>query len=103
MTADDFRALALALPGATENAQNQHPDFRVGKKIFATLGYPDADHAMVKLTPPQQVMLVAAEQSIFAPVKGAWGRAGATLLHLASSDTNTARSALQMAHANQKP
>jgi hypothetical protein len=40
MTANDFRRLALALPETTESTHMDHPDFRVCKKIFATLGYP---------------------------------------------------------------
>jgi hypothetical protein len=103
MTAAEFRALALSLPGAVEHAHHQHPDFRVGKKIFATLGYPDADHAMVKLTPTQQAVLTQAEPGIFTPAKGAWGRAGATLMRLAAADAATARSALTHAHCNIKP
>jgi len=31
-----------------------HPDFRVGGKIFATLGSPDGETAMVSLHPEQQ-------------------------------------------------
>ena len=40
MTTDDFRNLALSLPEAVESAHMDHPDFRVGGKIFATLGVP---------------------------------------------------------------
>ena len=66
------------MPGATESAHNRHPDFRVGPRIFATLGYPDADWAMVKLPPEMQEMYVTAEPAVFTPVKGAWGRRGST-------------------------
>jgi hypothetical protein len=45
-----FRRLALALPEAVEQGHMRHPDSRVRGKIFATLGYPDAGWAMVKLT-----------------------------------------------------
>ena len=50
-----------------------HPDFRVKKKIFATLGAPDAGWGMVKLTPEQQKQFVCAEPNAFVPVKGGWG------------------------------
>ena len=56
MTPAQFRALALGLPGASEGAHMGHSDFRVGGKIFASLGYPDAEWAMVKLTPEMQEM-----------------------------------------------
>jgi len=31
-----------------------HPDFRVGGKIFATVGYPDKARGMVKRSPEDQ-------------------------------------------------
>jgi hypothetical protein len=92
--------LALALPSAVENDHLGHPDFRVGKRVFATLGYPDTCFAMVKLTADQQAVLTAAEPAIFSPVKGGWGRRGATLVSLAAADSTTAESALRLAWAN---
>jgi hypothetical protein len=38
---EEFRRLALAHPGAEERAHMGHPDFRVGGRLFATLGSPD--------------------------------------------------------------
>jgi hypothetical protein len=73
MTPDDFRRLALALPDAIEVGHMDHPDFRVGGKVFATLGYPTDEWAMVKLGPDEQLALCAAKPKIFVPVKGAWG------------------------------
>src|SRR2546426_5700970 len=78
MTAREFRTIALSLPQASEAAHMGHPDFRVGGRIFATLGYPRSGWGMVKLTPEQQELFVRAQPLAFAPVKGAWGRAGAT-------------------------
>ena len=37
-----------------------HPDFRVGGRIFATLGYPDDEWGMIKLTPEEQRKFVQA-------------------------------------------
>ena len=51
MGPEEFRRLAKSLPEAIEKEHMEHPDFRVGGKIFATLGYPDEHCAMVKLTP----------------------------------------------------
>ena len=78
MTTEQFRSLALALPDAEEREHMNHPDFRVGGRIFATLGYPDGAWAMVKLYPEQQRDFVAAAPRMFVPVKGAWGRQGCT-------------------------
>ena len=50
MTPNEFRELALSFPEAIESAHMRHPDFRVAGKIFATLGYPDENSAMVKLS-----------------------------------------------------
>ncbi len=102
MTADDFRRVALSLPGAAEHAHMAHPDFRVGKRVFATLSYPDAAWAMVKLNPEQQRLLTDAEPDMFTPVKGGWGKKGATLLLLDRADEATAASALRMAWGNLK-
>jgi hypothetical protein len=38
--ATEFRRLALSLPAAVEGAHMGHADFRVGGRIFATLGHP---------------------------------------------------------------
>jgi len=97
MTEAEFTRLALGMPGAVAGGHQGHPDFRVGKKIFATLGYPRPGFGMVRLAPEQQAMLIAAEPSIFAPAAGAWGRNGATMIDLARTDAATAESALRMA------
>jgi hypothetical protein len=81
-SADDFRRIALSLPGAEERAHMGHPDFRVGGKIFATLSYPDAEHGMVALLPEQQELAIEAEPEAFKPTAGAWGRGGSTLVIL---------------------
>jgi DNA-3-methyladenine glycosylase I len=78
MTADDFRRVALSLPQSVESSHMRHPDFRVGKRIFATLGFPGDDWGMVKLTPQQQRMFVHRQPEVFKPVKGGWGRGGCT-------------------------
>ena len=86
MTPNEFRGAALALPGAEEKAHMGHPDFRVGGKIFATLGYPDERFGTLVLTLQDQDLLVRRAPKAFKPAPGAWGRAGSTcvLLRLAS-------------------
>ena len=100
MTPAAFAKLALSFDGASEGAHGGHPDFRAGGKVFATLGYPGKEWGMVKLTPEQQQMLVAAEPAMFMPVKGTWGLRGATSVRLAEIDARTLRSALTMAFRN---
>lgn len=98
-----FRKAVLALPNVVEGAHHGHADFRVGKRVFATLGYPDDEWGMVKLAPEQQALLVAAEPQIFRPVPGAWGKNGSTNVKLAKVDQKTLRSALTMAWRNVAP
>ena len=83
-TPDDFRRLALSLPEAEERSHMGHPDFRVGGKIFATLGYPNEQWGMVTLLPEQQELAIDAEPEAFKPGTGAWGRGGSTLVELAN-------------------
>ena len=103
MTPDAFRRLALALPEAAEVGHMGHPDFRVRGKIFATLGYPDEGFGMLKLTPEQQEALTSAEPLDFAPIKGAWGRAGATNVRLRSAKVARVRLGLALAWRNVAP
>jgi hypothetical protein len=103
MTSRDFRRLALGLPETSEKAHQSHPDFRVAGKIFATLGYPDSEWAMVKLTPEQQAEFVAADPAVFVPVKGGWGRKGATNVKLRPAKAASIRSALTAAWCNTAP
>ena len=103
MTATHFRQLALSLPEASERAHMNHPDFRVGEKIFATLGYPDDEHGMVVLPPEEQAILVRKHPKAFALAKGAWGKRGSTTVRLDAIDRVTLRTALEIAWRNKAP
>jgi hypothetical protein len=94
VTSNEFRKMALQLPEVVESSHMGHPDFRVGGKIFATLGYPDPGVGMVKLTPDEQELFVQMEPDGFQPVKGGWGRQGATNVLLKSAKKSTVREAL---------
>jgi len=102
MTADDFRGLALSLPEAEEREHMGHPDFRVGGKIFATLG-PDETWGMVKLTPDQQATFLRTEREVFQPINGAWGRKGATKVVLGPASEPSVIQALRLAWRNTAP
>jgi hypothetical protein len=99
MTADEFRNLALSFDGAYEQGHMGHPDFRVNKKIFATLG-PDEAWGMVKLTPEQQILFIDKEPQGFEPIKGAWGLKGATKVNLESATKSNVLQALTAAWRN---
>jgi hypothetical protein len=102
MNADDFRELALSLPESVEQSHMKHPDFRVGNKVFASLG-PDESWGMVKLTPAQQAVLVKADAGTYQPAAGAWGCHGYTKITLESADPVTVRQALIDAWCNTAP
>ena len=102
MIADEFRKLALALPQVEEGRHQGHADFRVGGKIFATLG-PDEDWGMIKLPPEQQEEYVETEAGTFEPFPGAWGRQGCTKVHLAGAHGPSVRQALVSAWIARAP
>jgi hypothetical protein len=102
MTAAQFRKMALSLPEAVEAEHMGHPDFRVGGKIFATLG-PGEKWGMVKLTPDQQATLMASEPDVFHPASGAWGKNGSTIVRLRPAKALTIRHALLAAWRNTAP
>lgn len=85
MDADAFRQLALSRPEAEEGGHQGHADFRIGGKIFATLG-PDETWAMVKLPPDRQALVVEGQPDVFEPSPGAWGRQGCTRVELEAAD-----------------
>lgn len=97
MTANEFRKLALSFPQTEEREHMRHPDFRVAGKIFATMGYPDKVHAMVKVTPVEQEMLVEADPEVFSPVTGKWGLKGCTSVNLKAAKQESLRKALAAA------
>ena len=103
MTPNEFRKLALSFPEAIESAHMHHPDFRVGGKIFATLGYPNENSAMVKLSPDAQKEFVRSSSGVFTTAKGAWGRQGSTVVHLPSATIDIVREALTAAWHNTAP
>jgi len=102
MTGNQFRRLALNLPEATESSHMNHPDFRVGGKIFATLG-PKEAWGMVKLTPRQQAEFIKEHPQSFEPVSGGWGQRGATKVLLKTATKSAVAPALIAAWQNIAP
>lgn len=103
MTAAEFRRIALSFPESEQSAHMDHPDFRVGGKIFATLGYPDENHGMVILPPEEQARFVQTYPKVFTPAKGAWGKRGSTTVHLEAVDKTTLQRALEIAWRKRAP
>ncbi len=103
MTPNELRELALSFPEAIESAHMHHPDFRVGGRIFATLGYPNENSATVKLSPDQQKEFVRSSPGVFTMAKSAWGRQGSTIVYLPAATINIVREALTAAWRNTAP
>jgi hypothetical protein len=99
---EDFRRIALSFPGAEEQSHMNHPDFRVGGKIFATLGSPDGEHGMVSLLPEQQEDFISLSGA-FRPASGAWGRGGSTLVRLADVPEDLLEAAIAAAWRKRAP
>jgi hypothetical protein len=103
MTADEFRKMALEIPAAVERSHMNHPDFRVAGRIFASLGVPDENWGMVKLTRAQQRAFIDKAPEVFKPCSGAWGRQGATNVYLPAAKVSIVRAALDAAAKNLTP
>jgi hypothetical protein len=97
MTTDDFRRIALSLPGAEEGSHMGAADFRVGGRIFATLASVKLGYGNLMLTPEQQAAFVGELPGVFLPVAGGWGRMGATHIRLAAASEDVLEGALRVA------
>ncbi|HEX2339552.1 MAG TPA: MmcQ/YjbR family DNA-binding protein [Vicinamibacterales bacterium] len=98
-TEKGFRRIALGMKDAIEGAHMGHPDFRVNRRIFATLHH-DRLWGMVKLSPEQQETFVRQYPAMFVPESGAWGRQGCTAVRLKLVDEETLGEALTLAWQN---
>ena len=97
MNADDFRRLALRLPGAEEGSHMGAADFRVGGRIFATLASAQLGYGNLMLTPELQAGFLAEAPELFLPIAGGWGRMGMTHIRLAAADEDQLAGALHAA------
>jgi hypothetical protein len=103
MTTAEFRRIALALPEVIEGSHMGHADFRVGGKIFATLGYPNDTFAVVMLSPADQDLIVRDYPKTFAPVAGKWGASGSTTVLLRTAVKRAVELALESAWRKRAP
>jgi hypothetical protein len=97
MNVDDFRRIALSLPGAEESSHMGQPDFRVGGRIFATLASAKHGYGNLQLTLEQQKAFVEELPEVFLPIPGGWGRMGMTHVRLAAVTEDVLRGALHTA------
>ena len=97
MLPDTFRQLALSLPNVQFGSSLGNEEFRVGSKVFATLGSPMVGQAVIKLTPQDQAQFMALAPNTFAPKPGGPGARGETIVKLAMVDAEVLRRALAAA------
>ena len=97
MTVEEFREFALSFPGAEAGTHMGCVDFRVGGRVFATLAMQGLGFGNLMLTPELQRTLIVQAPDIFLPVKGGWGRMGATHIRLASASETQLKEALTLA------
>jgi hypothetical protein len=98
VTADEARALALALPDAVEADHHGRPSFRVGGRIFATLWTPAVMNVM--LDEPE--ILAAAQAHAFCGERW-WGkRLSAVAVDLPAAEEAVLRELLQEAWARRR-
>jgi hypothetical protein len=97
MDTNDFRRIALSLPGAEEGSHMSQADFRVGGRIFATLAAAKQGFGNLMLTPEQQAAFVEELPEVFVPVGGGWGKMGATHVRLSATNEDMLAGALRTA------
>ena len=100
MDADEFRAIALALPEAVEQPHFDRPSFRVRKRIFATLRPAEA-RAVLKLSRLAQEALVASDPQTFAVTP--WAHQGWTSVNLERAEPAELRELIVEAWAEVAP
>jgi hypothetical protein len=97
MIPSDFRRICLTMEGAEESSHMGAADFRVGGRIFATLACQAEGYGNLMLTPEVQAAFVEEAPELFLPVKGGWGRMGATHIRLAVANEESLTGAIYSA------
>ena len=85
MTPNAFRAAAASLPAVQSVAVLETEVFKVRGRAFATLNWPEAGWAVVKLRPADQMRLIARSRSL-AREPGPRGKRGVSVVQLAALD-----------------
>jgi hypothetical protein len=96
-TLSDFRRIALSMPKTEELSGMGYPNFRTGRKSFATI---EDAMVVIRLTRDQQAIFVATAPEVFAPDSSGWGRLGNTVIRLEAADEATVQVAVATAWRN---
>lgn len=98
----DVRRLALSLGETHEEPHFELTSFRVGKRIFCTMGA-EPGRIMVKLDPEDQANLVADDPQAIQPVPGYWGQKGSTYVRYEGLEAERLASLMRLAWATVAP
>ncbi len=96
MNVDQARAIALDQPEAVESEHHGHPDFRVGKSIFATL-WPTQNRSVLRLPEPFAESLEGQDSELYRIVSRAKGQ-GWVSVQLENMDAGEFRKLMEIAH-----
>ena len=96
MSPHPFALMALSLPGVTAKAILETQVFRVRQTTFATLGWPQAGWAVIKLSLSDQNRLLAQSRALVAE-PGPRGKQGVTLMRLEAASEALVAEALRAA------
>ena len=99
---ETVRELALSFPETDEYPHFHLKAFRVKKKIFCTI-HAKENRVMVKLSPVDQSVFCAFDDTIIYPVPGGWGKNGATFIELALIKKAMFKDALTTAYCTVAP
>ncbi|SOC86188.1 YjbR protein [Ensifer adhaerens] len=94
-TAEDFKRIALSLPGTAARPHVDRMAYRV-RRIYATLA-PDRLSANLMYGPSDQKRICEARPEAFFPLPNKWGEKGATTVVLDSVTEEELREALERA------
>ena len=72
-------------------------DFRVGRRIFATLAHQAQGYGNLMLSPEQQAAFLEDQPEMFLPISGGWGKMGMTHVRLAAVTEEVLTGALHTA------
>jgi len=101
--ADDFRRIALCMPEAKEVYHRGRSEFRMVRRIFASLEGPADSVATIILTAEQQATFLHTAPGVFLPAAGGWGRLVSTLVRLVQASAAIVEGALVASWRNVAP
>ncbi len=101
MAVAQFRALLLSMPEAVEGQHHGHPDFRVRKKIFATM-FPDQNRGVLMLPVVEHLAALERDPNAYRSL-GKVSQRGVTGVSLEHADEADVRELVVEAWCNNAP